>query len=248
MTRRVEKTTTGEDCVSFYDADGKFQGAVHDSDFVNRPTYIISDETIATLEAIINEQGKTLYPKIKGGASNPSESQMWRLVADINECANWFDTDFVFGTEVENQKALRALLKAFKELGEEGGRTVLEHYVKRGRLLNRNGKRVWQGVLDPDNFTEAVRSLIRGKESGGGRRSSYPEKIRKMLFYMGYKLFLDLELEPTEAEGGYLGRFMKAIMEDPAIKSLGLPPETMKNGIKAAKKEVESGTKTFQLL
>jgi hypothetical protein len=242
MTRRVEKTIKGEHCVVSYDKKSKVEWAIDEADFIDRPMFIINDETTKRLEEIINEQGKTLYPECEGGLSNSRKPDMAHLVADINDCMNWFDTNFVFGQDIENQQALRALLKSFKALGEEGGRTVLEKYVLKSKL-GRKGRSIWQGTLSPDDFIKAVEGLIHGKKEGGGRRSSYADQTRKMLFARGYALFLDLGLKPTLANGGVFGLFMKVILNDPALKSLGYDPENIKKLILEAKKTVEGQRK-----
>ena len=241
MGMRVEKDTRGNDVVISYDKDGKFEWGVRDYEFLDRPLYMITDDTVAKLEVIVNKQDATLYPKTKGGRSNDIPLNMNHLVAHINECMIFFESDFVYMNSVENQTALRALLKAFNELGEEGGATVLHHYLENAGVKRTHRKP--GGYLSPRDFSEAVGGLIHGKKSGGGRRSRYADKTRKMLFDVGYRLFLELELEPTIAEGGDFGTFMRTILNDPALKDLGRPPDNLKALIQQAEKDIKAGSK-----
>ncbi len=205
---------------------------------------IIGNETLAQLEAIIKKEG----------AAFPVDREFAFCEKFYVLCT--FDVLRWNGGEIKFQQALRDIIKAFKAMDCMDRATLLEAYMREADLRPLKSDQiclttrsdpascsiqVWLNSK-PESFLKAAKSLLIGGR-GRGEAISFESVLKRRLFVLGYELFLSLGLTPTLANGGFFGKFMRALYEDPALKSLPRLPDNIKKLIKEAEKTVEREAK-----
>lgn len=217
-----------------FDHEGKQYYEEHDSSaYFAEEGGIVHNETLAKLEAILRE----------AAVQFPTDREF--EFCQSLYCFFTFDVHRSLGGEIRDQQALRDLIKAFDEMDCMDQATLLENYMQQADLRPSHSKQIWL-CSSPGSFMQAAENLLIGGR-GRGRKSAPDNWFRRRGFEIGYKLFLDLGLKPTIANGGVFGQFMHALWKDPALGELEPLPENIKKLIEEAKKtvegEVDSGLK-----